>query len=109
MGERAEREAAYFALLRARDELDALGRYRDHLEAEARRLRRSRAEEEALRTLVDPRLRRPLKASDEALTEVVTRRLALVEDELTRLPARLEAALAFVGECERTSRLLGGA
>ena len=41
MPERSEREAAYFALLRARDELSDLQRYAEHLEDELRRLRRS--------------------------------------------------------------------
>ena len=103
---RDEVEAAYFTLLRARDELAALGRYEAWLRDEARRLRRTGAEAAALAGLVDPRLRRPFRASDEALTDAVDRRLALLEDELGRLPERLAAASAFVDECEATHRAL---
>jgi hypothetical protein len=108
MGDREERERAYFALLRAREELSDLERYVDHLHAEARRLRRSHSEDLALRAEVRPRLRRVLRASDDELSEVTSRRLALIDDEMLRLPARIEAAAAFVAECERHHDVLGG-
>ena len=104
---RDEAQAAYFALLRAREELQLLERHDEYLRAELRRLRRTVAEERALRDAAPAGPRRPLRASDEALEEVVERRAALLEDELERLPARLAAAADFVAECERTSRLLG--
>lgn len=107
MSGRDEAQAAYFALLRAREELDLLGRYEEYLSAEIRRLRRAAAEESALRATAPPGSRRPLRASDEALEEVVARRAALLEDELQRLPDRVAAAAAYVEECERTARLLG--
>lgn len=107
MSGRDEAQAAYFALLRAREELELLGRHEEYLRAELQRLRRATAEEAALRAAAPPGPRRPLRTSDEALEEVVARRIALLEDELARLPARLAAAAAFVDECERTSRLLG--
>lgn len=109
MGERTERETAYFALLRAREELSALQRYREHLSDEARRIRRVGREEQALRTAVPERMRRVLRPSDGELTEVMQRREALVEDELARLPARIEAAEMFVAECEHHHDVLGGA
>ena len=105
---RDELEAAYFTLLRAREELAALQRYEDHLRDEARRLRRTRAEAAALTTPVDARLRRPFAASDEELGRVVAARLALVDDELARLPERTAAAAAFVEECEAAHRTLRG-
>lgn len=101
---RDEAEAAYFTLLRAREELAALQRYEDHLRDEARRLRRGSAEAAALTTPVDARLRRPFAASDEELARVVSARLDLVEDELERLPARMASAAAFVDECEAVHR-----
>ena len=109
MPERSEREAAYFALLRARDELSDLQRYAEHLDDELRRLRRSEREEAALRTNVSGRVRRFLRASDAELTEVMQRRTSLVEDERMRLPSRIEAAQAFVAECEHHHDVLGGA
>ena len=109
MSESAEREAAYFALLRARDELDALRRYDEYLADEQRRLQRSTREETALRDGVAARMRRVLRASDTELGDVIERRLALLEDERERLPERIHAAEAFVVECERHHDVLGGA
>jgi hypothetical protein len=108
MPERTERETAYFALLRARDELSSLRRYEEHLGDELRRLRRGEREESALRASAPPRMRRILRASDGELDEVVARRILLIEDELGRLPARIEAAEGFVAECERHHDVLGG-
>jgi hypothetical protein len=104
---RDEAEAAYFALLRAREEVALLGRHEEYLRSELQRLRRTTAEESALRATAPGALRRPLRASDDALGEVIERRIALLEDELVRLPARLAAATAYVDDCERTARLLG--
>lgn len=109
MPERSERESAYFALLRAREELSDLQRYAEHLEDELRRLRRAEREEAALRTNVPERVRRVLRTSDGELTDVVDRRVALIEDERARLPTRIEAAAEFVIECERHHDVLGGA
>lgn len=108
MAERDERETAYFALLRAREELDLLRRYEDHLGEELRRLRRSEREEAALRAAAPSRMRRILRASDTELTDVLARRAALIEDELARLPSRVAAAEDFVVECERHHDVLGG-
>lgn len=109
MTERAEREAAYFALLRARDECAGLQRYAEHLDDELRRLRRAEREEAAIRDGVPPRMRRALRASDTELADVRMRRIALLEDERMRLPDRIAAAEAFVRECERHDDVLGGA
>lgn len=109
MPERSEREAAYFVLLRARDELSELRRYAEHLEDELRRLRRAEREEAALRANVSGRVRRVLRTSDAELTDVTDRRASLIEDERLRLPARIEAAEAFVSECEHHHDVLGGA
>lgn len=108
MPERSEREAAYFALLRARDELASLRRYEEHLGDELRRLRRGEREEAALRTGVPERMRRIMRGSDAELDEVVQRRIALIEDELVRLPVRIGAAEEFVAACERHHDVLGG-
>jgi hypothetical protein len=105
---RTEREAAYFALLRARDELTSLSRYEEYLHAEIQRLRRSASEGAALAAAVAEPVRRALRASDTDLSELLDRRLHLIADELARLPERLQAASAYVEECERTSNLLSG-
>lgn len=99
-------EAAYFALLRARDELTALRRYREYLEDERRRLRRFRSEGAALAGEVEAPLRRPVAHTDDALREAVGARMAVVEDELHRLPERIDAAEEFVTACEAEHRRL---
>lgn len=93
-------EAAYFALLRARDEVADLQRYQEYLEDEARRLRRSTSEADALSTQAPPRLRRRLLHTDAPLAEAVRGRLEVIADELRWTTAQLESAHAYVGECE---------
>lgn len=95
-----ETETAYFALLRAREEAEQLRAYHDYLTSEAQRLRRNQAEGRALSDTVDRRYRRMFGPNDQSLNEVVTERLALIDDELLRLPARIDAADAFVVSCE---------
>ena len=108
MSTRSDAEAAYFALLRAREELEALRRYEEYLAEERRRLRRFRAEGEALADTVDRRLRRNIAHTDRPLHEALRTRMAVVEDELARVPDRIEAAEAYVAECEREHEELRG-
>lgn len=98
---RDEAEAAYFTLLRAREELDRLRRYEDTLRDEERRLARFEAQGQTLAERIHPTLRRPLRYTDELLTEAVHARRTVVADELSDLPDRIVAAEAFVAECER--------
>lgn len=93
-------EAAYFALLRARDEVDDLRRYVEYLRDEARRLRRSTSEADALSTQAPPRLRRRLLHTDAPLADAVRLRLEVIDDELRRLPEHLADAEAQVAERE---------
>ncbi len=97
---RDEVEAAYFTLLRAREELDALRRYQDYLGDESRRLARVTREGEALRAGIDRRLLRPLAHTDRPMADAITARSRAIADERDRLPERLEAAEAFVADCE---------
>lgn len=108
MGDKAERDTAYFALLRAQDELRELLRHEQHLGEELRRLRRADREESALRAAASERMRRVLRESDVELRDVTARRSALIEDELARLPARIAAAEEFVRECEHHHDVLRG-
>ncbi len=98
---RNEREAAYFALLRARDELTSLRRYEEYLVSERRRVQRFVAEGDALDAHVDRRLRRRIAHTDEDLARALRARLESVEGELSRLPERIAGAEAFVEECEQ--------
>lgn len=98
---RDEAEAAYFTLLRAREELDALRRYEEYLVAEAQRLRRGRNEAEALAGTADRRLLRAIRHTDTPLQQAVERRLEVIADERERLPERIVAAERYVEDCER--------
>lgn len=93
-------EAAYFALLRARDDVSELQRYREYLDDEARRLRRSTSEADALSGQVAPRLRRRLLHTDAPLAEAVRGRLEVIDDERRWADAQVVAAETHVAECE---------
>ncbi|MGI8575544.1 MAG: hypothetical protein ACR2MA_09425 [Egibacteraceae bacterium] len=100
MTARSEYDAAYFTLLRAREEYDHLLRYREYLEAEAGRLA---VFSEQTRDLAEPiprKMRRPIDATTKTLLEAVGRRRSAVLAELGRQDNRVDAAQAFVEECE---------
>lgn len=103
---RDEVESAYFALLRAREELDNLRRYEEFLRAEAQRLRRTTREGQALLGQVDRRLVRAIRHTDQPLAEAVDARLRVLEEEASRLPDRIAAAEAYVEECDREHTVL---
>lgn len=103
---RNEVESAYFALLRAREELDNLRRYDEFLRAEAQRLRRTTREGQALLAQVDRRHARAVRHTDQPLTDAVDARLRVLEEEALRVPDRLAAAEAFVQECEQEHQML---
>ncbi len=95
-----EEQAAYFALLRAREELASLQRYGEYLVAERARIDAFVAAGVELDQTVDPRLRRALRHTDEPLGEALELRRRVLADERRRLPDRLEAAQEYVDECE---------
>lgn len=95
----SEVEAAYFTLLRAREEVEALRRYGEYLLAERRRLQRFVGDGDALQARVDRRLRRPLREADRRLAEALRGRHRVIDEELGELPDRTEAAEEFVEEC----------
>lgn len=101
MSGRDEIQAAYFALLRAREEVEALQRYEEFLQEEQRRITGFLASGDALDARVDPRLRRALNHTDKALHDALQTRLGAVADELAHLPDRLAAAEEYVVEAER--------
>ncbi len=105
---RDDLEAAYFTLLRAREELASLHAYDEVLRTEAQRLRRGQAEGAALLAQVDPRMLRPLRHTEQPLAEAIAARLAVIEDERARLPDRVSAAEAHVEACELEHALRRG-
>ncbi len=100
MRPRDEVEAAYFTLLKAREQLDDLRRYEDFLADEVRRLRRFTSETQAHEHQVEARLRRRLSHTRQPLADAVNGRIETCADELERMPDRIADAEAFVTSCE---------
>lgn len=101
MGNQAEYEAAYFTLLRAREDLDHLHRYEYILDEEIARLRGWIAIlREEVGSQVPGPIRRRLDDSVKGTIDALQDRIKLAESELKALPKRLEAQQTFVQECE---------
>jgi Zn-dependent oligopeptidase len=83
MGSRSEYDAAYFTLLRAREEHAQLLSYREYLVSELPR-----------------RMRRPVDQTTKAVVEAVGTRRSVVFAELERMDDRISNAQQFVEECE---------
>ena len=98
---RDDAEAAYFTLLRAREEQVALQRYAEYLVAERQRLADFVEQGRLLEAPVPPRVRRPVTHTDQSIGDALKARRSVIDDELTRLEARARAAADFVEECER--------
>jgi BMFP domain-containing protein YqiC len=97
---RSEYDAAYFTLLRAREEHADLLRYREFLVAERERLegfvRQLRTEAD----VVPRRMRRAVDQTAKAIVEAIGARRAVVLAEYERMDDRITAAQEFVEECE---------
>lgn len=101
MSRSSEYDAAYFTLLRAREEHADLLRYQEFLEREAARLEAFVDETRDRSSALSRRVRRPVESTQRPLLEAVGRHRTTLTDELARSDARLAAAQAFVEECER--------
>lgn len=100
MTRKAEYDAAYFTLLRAREELSYLRRYQEYLAEELGRLADfARAVDDAP-DVVPRKFRKMVDATAKPLLEAVGRRRAVVMSEQDRMPERIQAQEAFVEECE---------
>lgn len=108
MSAQSEYDAAYFTLLRAREEHEDLLRYREYLEREGARLDAFVEETGRLAQPLSRRVRRAIDTTTRPLGEAVGRRRTVVEDELRRSDARIGAAVAFVEECEAEVATLRG-
>jgi predicted ATPase len=100
MSAKSEYDAAYFTMLRAIEERDDLLRYRDWLTEERERLD---AFSDVTRDRTDNlsrKVRRPIDMTTKPLLEAVGRRRAAVLDEQRKVHDRIDAAEAFVAECE---------
>jgi hypothetical protein len=97
---KSEYDAAYFTLLRAIEERDALLRYRDFLHDERDRLDAFAVTTRESGSALPRRVRRPVERTDRPLLEAVGRRRTVLLEELSRIDDRVAAAEAFVMECE---------
>jgi hypothetical protein len=108
MGSTSEYDAAYFTLLRAREEHGQLLSYREYLVSERERLDhfvtqlRDKAEE------LPRRVRRPIDQTAKAVVEAVGTRRSVVLAELERMDDRITNAQEFVEECEAEVEELRG-
>lgn len=100
MSRQDEYEAAYFTLLRAREQAEHLNRYGQILEAERLRLVQWMATlREEMGSQIPAAIRRPIDANVGMVVEALEHRLELVIDEERQLPKQIEAQLAFILEC----------
>lgn len=101
MSKQAEYEAAYFTLLRAREDLDHLHRYQYVLDEEISRLRGwITSLRDEVGSQVPGVIRRRLDDSVKVTIEALQERIKVVEGELRALPNRIDAQQTFVHECE---------
>ncbi|CAN5922154.1 hypothetical protein BH23ACT10_BH23ACT10_10990 [soil metagenome] len=109
MAARSEYDAAYFTLLRAREEHDDLLRYREFLITERERLDAFVTQVRAESDAVPRRMRRPIDQTTKAVVEAIGVRRAVVLAESERMNDRITNAQAFVEECETEVDELRGA
>jgi hypothetical protein len=100
MASRSEQDAAYFTLLRAREELDHLRRYEEFLQEELDRLDAASESVRRGAELVPRKFRRMVESTDGPLLEAIGRRRSIVLSERDKVPERISAQEAFVAECE---------
>ncbi len=100
MSAKSEYDAAYFTLLRAREERDALLRYGEFLESELERLEQFSADTRDRMDDLPRKVARPIAATTKGVLEAVGRRRSAVLDERKRMSERIANAERFVEECE---------
>ncbi len=100
MSRQSEYDAAYFTLLRAREELDHLRRYQQFLDEEVDHLQSVTDRINTAAEVVPRKFRRMVDGTDKQLLESIGRRRQVVLSEQAKLPERAVAQEAFVTECE---------
>ncbi|MEE8603704.1 hypothetical protein [Euzebya tangerina] len=100
MSQQSEYDAAYFTLLRAREDLDHLTRYTEFLETELARLATFAATIDTGAEDIPRKFRKLVDSTDKVVIEAIGRRRAIVLSERDKMPDRIAAQEAFVAECE---------
>jgi hypothetical protein len=108
MSSTSEYDAAYFTLLRAREEHSQLLSYREYLVGERERLDGFVAQLRDKADEVPRRVRRPIDQTAKAVVEAVGTRRSVVLAELERMDDRITNAQEFVEECEAEVEQLRG-
>ncbi|MGI9016894.1 MAG: hypothetical protein ACR2HR_07300 [Euzebya sp.] len=101
MTRQSEYDAAYFTLLRAREELSHLLRYQEFLEEELARLATFATALDEASSVVPRKFRKMVDSTDKQVLEALGRRRAIVLSERQKVPQRIADQEAFVGECEQ--------
>lgn len=109
MSPTSEYDAAYFTLLRAREEHGQLLTYREYLVGERARLDSFVAELRDRADEVPRRLRRAIDHTAKTVLQAVGTRRAVILSELDRMDDRIANAQEFVEECEAEVEQLRGA
>jgi hypothetical protein len=105
---RSEYDAAYFTLLRAREEHTDLLRYREFLVSERHRLDAFVTQVRAEADTVPRKMRRSVDQTTKAVVEAIGARRSVVLAEYERIDDRIAAAQEFVEECEAEVEELRG-
>ena len=100
MSQKSDYDAAYFTLLRAREELDHLRRYQEYLGEELARLAQFARDIHDASGVVPGKFRRLIDSTDKPTLEAIGKRRAVVLAEQEAIPERLAAQEAFVLEME---------
>src|SRR5918996_2513650 len=100
MASRSEYDAAYFTLLRAREEHAQLLSYLEYLSGERERLDSFVTQLREQAHHMPRRMRRTLDYTTKAVVEAVGARRSVVLAELERMDDRIRNAAEFVEECE---------
>lgn len=108
MTARTDAEAAYFTLLRAIDERDALWREKEYLAGELARIDGFADDVREHEQALPHPPTRTVTATTKPLMEALGARRTAVVDALARIDERIEAAETFVRECESEHDRLRG-
>jgi hypothetical protein len=100
MASRSEYDAAYFTLLRAREEHAQLLSYLEYLSGERERLDSFVTQLREQAHHMPRRMRRTIDYTTKAVVEAVGARRSVVLAELERMNDRIRNAAEFVEECE---------
>lgn len=108
MSDGTDPQSVYMTLLRAQEEVEALQRWDEYLHVEQRELKTVHATIAERAADAPAALAKGLRHTEPPLTEAIRTRLRVIDDELSRLESRVEAAQEHLRTCEEALRAVGG-